>query len=136
MGRKDKEPDLTVAQLLKTKVRKIILCKLNFPYQGTAMQGVVVLDPTERTPLARVLLHELIHVQRPMFSEARTLKEERRLWRNATWREKAELYRMFRHAKVWEGEQAFDDIDVTVLEGGENDPNGLPDPDGGKIPNS
>lgn len=104
--------ELTVGDLLKVRFRKLLFAQLGRESGGSlgvSQQGLIVLDPRSRTSLARVMLHELIHVKRPMWSETRTLKEERRLWELATWREKAELYRLLGKGKVWEGEEDIED---------------------------
>lgn len=54
--------------------------------------------------MAKILLHELIHICRPLWSETRTLKEEGRLWKVSTWKEKAELFKMLGRAHIWSGE--------------------------------
>lgn len=107
--------DLTVADLLKVRIRHLLFAPLgkeNGGSLGVSQQGLVVLDPRERSPLARTLLHELIHVKRPMWSETRTRQEESRLWGQATWKEKGELYRLLGKAKVWDGQQEFEDEDA------------------------
>lgn len=109
--------ELTVAVLLKVRVRHLLFAALgkeNGGSLGVSQQGLVVLDPRSRSPLARTLLHELIHVKRPMWSETRTLQEENRLWHLATWKEKGELYRLLGKAKVWDGQQDFD-VDEDVV---------------------
>lgn len=104
--------ELTVAELLKVKVRRLLFAPLgkeNGGSLGVSQQGLVVLDPRSRSPLARTLLHELIHIKRPMWSETRTLQEDNRLWHLATWQEKGLLYAMLGKAKIWAGEQDFDE---------------------------
>ena len=104
--------ELTLSAILTTKVRKIIFAKLSKHFLGTAMQGVIVLDPRVRTPIARTLLHELIHVRRPMWSESQTFREERRLWYLATWQEIGSLYKMLGKAQNWAGEQEFEEAEI------------------------
>ena len=102
--------ELKVADLLKVRLRQLLFAPLGKEQAlGTAQQGLVVLDPRSRTPLARNLLHELIHVKRPLWSEPKVLREESRLWNSATWREKGELFRLLGKAKIWEGEEDFED---------------------------
>lgn len=121
--------ELRVEDLLKVKVRKLLLAPLGREQAvGTAQQGLIVLDPRSRTPLARTLLHELIHLKRPLWSEPRVLREESRLWRESTWQEKGELFIRLGKAKVWRGEEEFDD-EVEVQGGGQ--PEGSPTPDVG-----
>jgi hypothetical protein len=101
-------PELTVAGLLKVRFRKLLFAPLGREVAlGTAQQGLLVVDPRPRTPLARVLMHELIHVVRPLWSEGKTLREERRLWRVATWQEKAQLFKLLGKGEIWDGSHDF-----------------------------
>lgn len=101
---------LTVADLFRVKIRRLIYMPLGKEGTfGATQQGVITLDPRRQSPLARTLLHELIHVKRPLLSEWRVVLEERRLWKAATWQQKAELYRLLGKGQVWAGEQDFDD---------------------------
>ncbi len=52
---------------------------------------LIVLD--SRGPhLARTLLHELLHLSYPGWSERRVRIEERARWKKLTWKDKARLY--------------------------------------------
>lgn len=59
----------------------------------------ISIDPTGREP-ARYLLHELIHVRHPEWSETRVRREEAREWRALTWRQKAMLYQRLGRARI------------------------------------
>lgn len=104
------EKELTVHQLLQTKFVLYFFPLKREKALGTAQQGVVVLDPDSRSPQARTLLHELIHVRRPLWSEKRVLQEERRLWAKATWKEKAELFKLLGKAKLAKKDEDLDDV--------------------------
>lgn len=56
-------------------------------------------DPRSRHP-HHYLLHELIHLENPSWSETAVRGETARRWKRMTWREKAELLRMFGRAKI------------------------------------
>jgi hypothetical protein len=119
--------ELKVEDLLKVKIRRLLLAPLGREQAiGTAQQGLIVLDPRSRTPLARTLLHELIHLKRPLWSEPRVLREESRLWQASTWQEKGELFIRLGKAKVWQGEEEFDD-EVEVQGGGKPEVSPTPD---------
>lgn len=113
------EKPLTIADLLKVKVRIFFAPLGREMAVGQAQAGVLLVDPRPRIPGAKILLHELIHVKRPLWREWRVLQEESRLWNNATWQEKAELYRLLGKGKVWEGEQEFEDGETDVQGRGE-----------------
>jgi hypothetical protein len=66
---------------------------------GDTRGRVVRVDPRSGTP-ARILLHELLHVQHPSWSEATVLVEERRRWARMSWRGKARLYQMLGSARL------------------------------------
>lgn len=52
---------------------------------------VIEIDPRSPHP-ARVLLHELIHLAHPSWSEKHVWREEARRWKRMGWRDKARLY--------------------------------------------
>ena len=120
------EKELTIQQLLASKIRLFYYPLKKLSALGTAQQGTVVLDPEGRSPLARTLLHELIHVRRPLFSEARVIREERRLWKKSTWREKAELYRMLGRGRAVGSEEELED-EFEVQGGSQHQPPTAPD---------
>lgn len=70
---------------------------------GKAHGRTIHLDPRCRD-IARTLLHELLHVRHPSWSEAAVRVEEKRRWDRMTWREKARLYQMLGSAQL-EGEE-------------------------------
>lgn len=53
----------------------------------------------------QTLLHELLHLNNPSWSETQVRREAAREWRRMTWRQKAELLRMFGRAKIGEEER-------------------------------
>src|SRR5512143_29408 len=61
-------------------------------------------DPRGRHPHL-YLLHELIHLSNPAWSETQVRRETAREWRRMTWREKAALLRMFGRARIGEDEE-------------------------------
>lgn len=56
-------------------------------------------DPRLPWP-AHTLLHEMIHIENPSWSETRVRKETARRWRLASWRQKAEWLKLLGHAEV------------------------------------
>jgi hypothetical protein len=48
----------------------------------------------------KTLLHELIHLENPAWSETQVRRETTREWRRMSWREHAALLRLFGRAKV------------------------------------
>jgi hypothetical protein len=103
------EKELTIQQLLASKYRLFFYPLKRQSALGTAQQGTVVLDPESRSPLARTLLHELVHVRRPLWSEARVLKEERKLWGKATWKEKVELFKALGKGRIATANEELED---------------------------
>ena len=98
---------LTIDEILLTRVQ-ILFCGLKRENcHAIAQAGLVAIDPSSGAAAAKNLLHELIHVRRPLWSETRTRQWESKLWRAATWQQKGELYRMLGRAKVWNGEEVF-----------------------------
>lgn len=69
---------------------------------GQARGRTVWIDPRGKN-VARTLLHELIHVQHPSWTEQRVTAEEARRWDRMTWRAKARLFQMLGSA-ILEGE--------------------------------
>ena len=71
--------------------------------QGQTCGRTVWLDP--RLPnVAKTLLHELIHVRHPSWSEDRVAAAEEFRWVRMGWKAKARLYQMLGAAKL-EGEE-------------------------------
>jgi hypothetical protein len=74
--------------------------------RGMSQGRKIWIDP--RTPWPHhVLLHELIHVENPSWSETRVSEETTRRWKVMTWRQKAELLQLLGSARV--GENAEDE---------------------------
>lgn len=69
------------------------------PLQGLTEGRVVSVDPRVPQP-HRVLLHELIHARHPSWPEHRVAATEEIRWARMSWKEKAELLRMFGRAKI------------------------------------
>lgn len=89
------------APLAKPAVRIILKPLRRHGARGMQEGRTVWVDP--RDPSApRVLLHELIHLDNPGLSETQVRREEARVWRRMTWREKAELLRLFGRARIEE----------------------------------
>jgi hypothetical protein len=75
---------------------------LDAPTQGDSCGRTIRLDP--RLPnVGRTLLHELLHVWHPGWTEDQVMAAEEYKWTHMTWRKKAALYRMLGNAKL-EGE--------------------------------
>lgn len=74
-------------------------------HRGESLGRTIWLDP--RWPdVARTLLHELLHIWHPSWSETRVLREERRRWRRMSWKQKAKLYQMLASAQLSGGKAA------------------------------
>lgn len=99
------EEPLTIEQLLKVKA-KLVFRPLGIQnsHGFISADNVMELDPRSHSPLARTILHELIHAAMPLWSETRVRREERRLWGAASWQEKAALFKLAGKAMVWAGE--------------------------------
>ena len=98
---------LTIDEILLTRAR-ILFCGLyRENCHAIAQSGLVAIDPSSPVPAAKNLLHELIHVRRPLWSETRTREWESKLWRESSWQQKGELYRMLGKSKIWNGEEVF-----------------------------
>lgn len=81
---------MTVRSLLKC--RAFVVLKPLKGCIGTRKGRLVELDPRGRHNLARVMLHELIHVRYPNMGEDRVLYWEARLWEGITHRQALALY--------------------------------------------
>ena len=66
---------------------------------GMQMGRTVWVDPRDPRAAA-TLLHELLHMENPSWSEWRVIRETARQWRRMGWREKAELLRLFGGARL------------------------------------
>jgi hypothetical protein len=62
-------------------------------------ERVIGVDPRSAYP-ARVLLHELLHLRNPSWSESKVYKETNRLWAQLTWKEKGRLYQALGKGRV------------------------------------
>ena len=51
----------------------------------------ICIDPRARMNMVRLLIHEVLHVQHPSWSERRTWRETRKKFNKMTWKGKAEL---------------------------------------------
>ena len=60
------------------------------------------LDP-RLSEVGKTLVHELLHIRHPSWSEEKVVAEEELRWNRMTWKQKANLYRMLGSAKL-EGE--------------------------------
>jgi hypothetical protein len=62
------------------------------------------IDP--RTPWpAHTLLHELVHIEQPGWSESKVIRETRKRWKASTWRQKAEWLKLLGHAKIGDDDE-------------------------------
>lgn len=50
--------------------------------------------------MGQTILHELLHVWHPSWSEARVTKEERKRWKRMSWEQKAAIYKILGAAKI------------------------------------
>lgn len=97
---------MTIEDLLNAKFTHLYFAPLGqFGAHAIAVQGMIQVDPRSQCP-GRKFLHELIHIRQPMWSETKVTQWEGKLWRRATWRQKAELYRLLGKAEVWVDERA------------------------------
>ena len=88
----------------KPAVRVILAPLGRHNAHGMQQSRTVWVDPRTQCP-PRILLHELLHLDNPSWSETRVKRETGRRWRRMAWREKAELLRLFGAARVgWEDE--------------------------------
>lgn len=67
-------------------------------WKGEAKSRTIRVDPREPYP-AKTLLHEMLHVKHPDWSETRVARETSRRWARMTWRAVAELYRLLGRAE-------------------------------------
>jgi hypothetical protein len=95
------EETLTIEKLLKAK-HKLVFKPLA-GLHGEISADTVCLDP-RRNALANTLVHELFHAARPLWSENRVRKETSKLWRAATWQQRALVYKAMGKGVVWSGE--------------------------------
>ena len=67
--------------------------------RGMAQGRTIWVDPRRPWP-GHTLLHELIHVENPGWSETKVRQETTARWRRMGWREKAELLRLLGGARL------------------------------------
>lgn len=70
---------------------------------GTAQGRTITLDPRS-SEIGKTLLHELIHLRHPNWSEEAVLSETKLRWGKMSWKEKARLLKLLATAQI-EGEQ-------------------------------
>lgn len=71
--------------------------------RGKAEGRVVYVDPRKPWP-AHTLLHELLHVRHPSWSETRIRRATAARWKRMGWRERAALLQMFGSARLGDDE--------------------------------
>ena len=72
---------------------------------GTAQARTITLDP-RGSEIGKTLLHELLHVRHPDWSEATILAETKSRWTKMSWKEKAHTYKLLGAAHL-EGEEVI-----------------------------
>ena len=70
---------------------------------GTAQNRTVTIDPRS-SEIGKTLLHEMIHLRHPDWSEEAVISETRLRWGKMSWKEKARLLRLLGSAHL-EGEE-------------------------------
>jgi hypothetical protein len=70
---------------------------------GTAQNRTITLDPRS-SEIGKTLLHEMIHLRHPDWSEEAVVSETRLRWGKMSWKEKARLLRLLGSAHL-EGEE-------------------------------
>ena len=74
-----------------------------FFVHGTAQNRTITIDPRS-SEIGKTLLHEMIHVRHPDWSEEAVVSETRLRWNRMSWKEKARLLRLLGCA-ILEGEE-------------------------------
>jgi hypothetical protein len=69
---------------------------------GTAQNRTITIDPRS-SEIGKTLLHEMLHVRHPDWSEEAIVSETRLRWGKMSWKEKARLLRLLGSARL-EGE--------------------------------
>lgn len=67
--------------------------------QASLGERTIWIDPRGKWP-AHTLLHELLHVRHPSWTEWRVKRETARQWKRMGWREKARLLKMLSSARL------------------------------------
>lgn len=90
-------------------IARILFAPIKHRYRSEALgeadkeTRTIWIDPRGQN-VAHTLLHELLHIRHPGWSETRVKKETARRWRRLTWLEKAALYRQLGRAQIEETE--------------------------------
>ena len=66
---------------------------------GTAQNRTITLDPRS-SEIGKTLLHELIHLRHPDWSEEAVVSETRLRWGKMSWKEKARLLKLLGSARL------------------------------------
>ncbi len=61
------------------------------------------IDPRCPWP-AHTLLHELIHIEQPGWSETAVIKETAKRWRKSSWQQKAKWLKLLAHGRIGDEE--------------------------------
>lgn len=87
---------------LVTHCVRLYFSPIRYTHQAVGMQlkRTIRVDPRYCGNLARVILHELIHLHHQRWSETRVRREESRRWRRLTWQDKARLFQMLGKARI------------------------------------
>ncbi len=70
--------------------------------EGEALGRTIWLDPRS-SDIGITLLHEMIHIQKPSYTEKEVVQETKKRWTKMSWKEKARLLKLLGHAEL-EGE--------------------------------
>ena len=70
---------------------------------GTAHNRTITIDPRS-SEIGKTLLHEMIHIRHPDWSEEAVVSETRLRWGKMSWKEKARLLRLLGTARLEGGE--------------------------------
>jgi hypothetical protein len=88
----------------KAAVRIVLKPLLRHGARGMQEGRTVWVDPRDSSA-PQTLLHELINMENPTWSETQVRRETAREWRRMSWREKAALLRMFGRARIGEEDE-------------------------------
>ena len=72
---------------------------------GTTQNRTITIDPRS-SEIGKTLLHEMIHLRHPDWSEEAVVSETRLRWGKMSWKEKARLLRLLGSAHL-EGEETW-----------------------------
>lgn len=79
---------------------RIILAPLRRHNARGMQQGRIVWVDARCPWPHHTLLHELIHLDNPSWSETRVERETARRWKRMSWRQRSELLRLFGRARI------------------------------------